>query len=142
MKWTVIYVPFSVEGKYGTRGRLPVQACIDGHPLASTLLPSKQGHYMIYNKRIQEVCQKGLGDSVHVVIQPDSQERTVEVPGYLLRVLENRPDLAESFESQPDYLKREQLQYIETAKREETRERRIAKLIEVLERLGERSEAT
>jgi hypothetical protein len=142
MKWTVIYVPFSVEDKYGTRGRVPVQACIDGHLFASTLLPSEKGHYMVYNRRIQEACKKGLGDSVHVAIRLDSQERTVEMPGYLLNALADRPDLAERFEGQPDYIKREQLQHIEAAKREETRERRIAKLIELLEGTGQRYETS
>lgn len=139
MKWTVIYIPFSVEDKYGTRGRVPVQAYIDGHLFASTLLPSEKGHYMVYNRRIQEACMKGLGDSVHVAIRLDSQERAVEMPGYLLNALAGRPDLAKRFEGQPDYIKREQLQHIEAAKREETRERRIAKLIGLLESSGHRS---
>lgn len=134
IKWTVVYVPFSVPDRYGTRGRLPVQVRIDGHPFAGTLLPSRKGHYLVFNKQMQEACRKGLGDSVHVVLRLDTQERTVRVPAYLSAQLQDRPDLLEHFESQPDYIKREQLQSIETAKREETKKRRIAKLVELLER--------
>lgn len=131
--WTVIHVPFSIGDIYGTRGRVPIQAKIDGHVFSSMLLPSRKRHYMVCNKKIRDACQKGLGDSVHVVIQFDPQNRAVEIPTFLAAYLADRPDVAERFERQPDYMKREQLQFIEAAKREETRERRVKKLVQLLQ---------
>lgn len=131
--WTVIHVPSSISDIYGTRGRIPIQACIDGHEFTSMLLRSRKGHYMVCNKKIRDACQKGLGDSVHVAIQFDPQSRTVEIPAYLTAYLADRPDIVECFERQPDYMKREQLQFIEAAKKEETRVRRIKKLVQGLQ---------
>ena len=133
MQWTVFYIPFSIQDSYGTGGRLPVKAIIDGHLFTGMLLPSKKGHYMVCNQRIRETCQKGIGDSVYVIIWPDTQPRSVDVPEYLLNRLNNSPDILVLFKAQPDYLKREQLNHIEGAKSEEARERRISKLLNMLQ---------
>ena len=130
IKWIVLYVPFSVNGTYGTSGRLQVKATIDGHCFSGTLLPSKKGHYMVCNQQIRETCRKGIGDTVHVVIEPDSEPRSVQIPKYLLEKLNQQPDILTMFQAQPEYLKREQINHIETAKGDETRERRIRKLLD------------
>jgi hypothetical protein len=134
IKWIVLYVPFSVNDTYGTSGRLPVKATIDGHCFNGTLLPSKKGHYMVCNQQIRETCRKGIGDTVHVVIEPDSEPRLVQIPVYLLERLSEQPDILAAFQAQPEYIKREQLNHIEQAKGEEARERRIRKLLDNMQK--------
>ncbi|WP_083442348.1 YdeI/OmpD-associated family protein [Paenibacillus sp. IHB B 3415] len=53
------------------------------------------------------------------------------VPDYITRNLEDH-DMLDPFLDQPDYLKREQIHYIELAKKEETKINRILALINTL----------
>jgi hypothetical protein len=130
--WTVFYVPFSVPDVYGTNGRFEVKAVIDGHPFRGTLLPSRNGHYLPFNQAMKTACKKELGDSVHVVMEPDAEPRTVAVPEDVGAALAADPAAKALFEALPDYWKREQITKITSAKQPETRARRICALLKLL----------
>ncbi len=132
MEWTVFYVPFSVEEEYGTKSRFNVQATIDGHIFSGTLLPSKNGHYMVYNKAIKSLCKKEIEDSLHVVLEPDTQDRALNIPEYILEALKSNPIANSKFNDLPYYIKREEVIKIEESKKEETKIRRLGKLIQRL----------
>jgi ribosomal protein L11 len=127
--WTVFYVPFSVPDIYGTNGRLNVKTIIDGHAFKGTLLPSKNGHYLAFNKEMKEACKKNIGDSVHVVLEKDDETRTVEIPDSIKEVLENNPGAMEAFQKLPDYIKREEINRIASAKQQQTIEKRLNELV-------------
>ncbi|GFN37087.1 YdeI/OmpD-associated family protein [Tepidimicrobium xylanilyticum] len=132
MQWTVFYVPFSVEEEYGTKSRFNVHAVIDGHPFLGTLLPSRNGHYMVYNKAMKSACKKEIGDSIHVILRPDKEERILNIPDYVLEAIRSNPIANSKFNELPYYIKREEINKIEEAKKEETRIRRLEKLIQKL----------
>lgn len=131
MPWTVFYVPFSVEECYGTKGRLNVKVEVDGHQFRGVLLPSRNGHYMVFNREMRERCGKKLGDTVQVALERDTEPRVVELPDDIAAEL-RKSGVLERFVQQPNYLKREQIKKITSAKRQETRARRIRKLVEEL----------
>ncbi len=132
MEWTVFYVPFSVEKEYGTKGRFNVQALIDGTLFTGTLLPSRNGHYMVFSKSIKSVCKKAIGDSIHVVLKPDVQERILNIPEYISDALKINPDVIAKFNELPYYIKREEINKIEESKKEETKIRRLNMLVQRL----------
>jgi hypothetical protein len=134
--WTVLYVPFSVPDLYGTQNRLEVKGTVDGHSFRGTLLPSRNGHYLVCSQAIRSACKKTLGDSVHVTMEPDTAPRTVEVPEDVRGALAADKTVLAAFEGQPEYIKREQVTKIAEAKRPETRQKRIAGLLELLSRRG------
>ncbi len=70
----------SVSDEFGTNGRLTVRAVIDEHEFRGTLLPSRSGHYMAFNKGMQSKCGKSLGDTLHMVMEEDTDPRTVRIP--------------------------------------------------------------
>jgi hypothetical protein len=127
MKWKVVYFPQPAVESFGTNGKVPIHITVDGHTFEHTLLPSKNGHYFVYNEMIRRAVGKELGDSVHVVLKENKEFRQVVLPAYIEEGLESRQVL-EAFLKQPDYLKREQIQFIELAKKEETRHNRITAL--------------
>jgi uncharacterized protein DUF1905/bacteriocin resistance YdeI/OmpD-like protein len=131
--WTVFYVPFSVQEVYNTKGRVKVKARIDGHAFAGTLLPSRNGHYMAFNREMKAACKKGIEDSVHVTLELDTEPRVVEVPADVLVALETNGDAYSKFQALPYYIKREEIRKITGAKKQETRERRLQKLIDNLQ---------
>ncbi len=133
IQWSVFYFPESAVDCFGSKGNIPVKIMVDRHPFDHTLLPSRNGHYLVYNEFIRRAIGKEIGDSVHVVLEKDEQERVFSIPAYLQNIIKDSGVL-EAFLKQPDYLKREQINKIELAKKEETKANRIQKLISELGR--------
>lgn len=131
MKWKVVYFPYSVKELFNTNGKVSVQVTVDGHEFEHTLLPSKNGHYFVYNEFIRRAIQKELGDTIHVVLKKCEQPRQIVVPDYIANHLEEH-HILDKFLQQPDYIKREQINHIELAKKEETKSNRILVLVSKL----------
>lgn len=69
------------------------------------------------------------GDTVFVVIEPDTEPRTVEVPDDLKAALAETPGASEAFEAVAYSRRKEYVRQVEEAKTQETRDRRIAKVV-------------
>ncbi|MDF2921772.1 MAG: hypothetical protein K0R57_686 [Paenibacillaceae bacterium] len=135
MKWKVVYFPYSVSDIFNTNGRVAIKIMVDGHEFDHTLLPSKNGHYFVYNEFIRRAVHKELGDNLHVVLKKCEENRSVALPDYISKNLEDH-HILNTFLIQPDYIKREQINYIELAKKEETKNNRILALINKLKNQG------
>ena len=131
IKWSVFYFPYPASEHFGSKGNIPVCIAVDGHKFDHTLLPSKNGHYLVYNEFIRRVVGKDIGDSVHVVLEKDTRKRELAIPAHYEKIFKEAGVL-EQFLKQPDYLKREQLNRVETAKKEETKTNRTAALVRQL----------
>ncbi|RUT40462.1 DUF1905 domain-containing protein [Paenibacillus anaericanus] len=131
MKWKVVYFPYSVREIFNTNGKVSIQILVDGHEFDHTLLPSKNGHYFVYNEFIRRAVQKELGDTLHVTLKKCEENRIITVPDYITKILEEH-HILNTFLKQPDYIKREQINHIELAKKEETKNNRILALINKL----------
>jgi hypothetical protein len=128
-----VCVPFDVQEVFGTRARVPVKATIDGEPYCGSLAPMGGGHMMGVLKAIREKIGKQVGDTVHIVLEQDTEERTVEVPADLQKALNKNKTAKTFFEKLAYTHRKEYVKWIEEAKKEETRARRIEKTIEMLE---------
>lgn len=131
IKWNVFYFPYSVIEEFGSKGNIPVLIKVDGYSFEHTLLPSKNGHYLVYNKFIKQAVGKGIGDTVYVTLEKDTRQRKYKAPPHLEQALEKSGVLVQYLE-QPDFIKREQVNFIEIAKKEETKQNRLNKLITLL----------
>ncbi|MCL2286840.1 MAG: YdeI/OmpD-associated family protein [Firmicutes bacterium] len=131
IKWNVFYFPYSALEHFGSKGNIPVCITVDGHTFDHMLLPSKNGHYLVYNEFIKQAVGKNLGDIVHVTLEKDTKKREIVLPGYIEKELEDA-GLLDIFRAQPDYIKREQINHIEIAKKEETKVNRIATIVKRL----------
>jgi hypothetical protein len=131
IKWNVIYFPYSVKDIFNTNGNVPVKITADGHEFEHTLLPSRNGHYLVYNEFIRRVLQKKPGESVHIVLEKYEGKREIAIPDYILQAL-NKYGFLDRFLNQSDYIKREQINFIELAKKEETKNSRLSALVDKL----------
>lgn len=134
MKWKVVYFPYSVPELFHTNGKVTIQVTVDGHEFNHTLLPSKNGHYFVYNEFMRRAVQKELGDTLHVILQKCDKKHEINMPDYLTKELQDQ-QLLDTFLVQPDYIKREQINHIELAKKEETKENRLQALIDKLKKI-------
>ena len=131
IKWSVFYFPYPALEKFGSKGNIPVSVTVDGHKFDHMLLPSKSGHYLVYNEFIRRAVGKTLGESVHVTLEKDDKKRELVIPEYIKNYLENA-DVMEKFLALPAYEKRERVNYIELSKKEETKTNRLNALVKRL----------
>jgi hypothetical protein len=127
-----VLFPYNVEEEFGTKGRVPVKAKINGVSYTGSIM--KYGlpqHFLGVEKAIREQIGKQPGDVVEVVLWKDEEERTVEVPADLQRMMK-KEGLLPFFEKLSYTHRKEYCRWISEAKKEETRLRRIDKAVEMM----------
>ena len=124
--------PVDVPEFYGTRGRVPVRGTINGFPYRSSLSPCAGRHMMQVNKLLLAGAGAQPGDIVDVVMDRDDEERTVEAPPLLKKALVKSKTAQANWQKLSFTHKKEMALAILGAKQEETRVRRLAKVVEVL----------
>lgn len=125
-------VPFDVENVFGKK-RLKIRATFDGVLYRGLL--TRMGtphHFLLVRKDIQAKIGKGPGDEVTVTVEEDLEPRVVEIPTDVRKLLNKHPEAGRFFEGLSYTHRKEYIQWIEEAKRPETRERRKEKMIEML----------
>lgn len=133
MNAAYIEFPYSVEEEFGTRGRVKVQAEFDGHTYRGSLAPMGIGSHLLgLTQSVRKLIGKNPGDRVQVVLYKDEEERTVDIPTDLQKMLEGHPDAKAFFDSLSYTHRKEYVQWITGAKKEETRKRRLQKTVEML----------
>ncbi len=129
-----VEVPFDVEKAFGSK-RPKVKAMIEGVPYRGLL--TRMGgpnHNLIILKRIREQIGKTFGDQVKVTVEADTEPRTLEIPNDLMRELKKDKEAKAFFDKLSYTHRREYVTWINEAKRDETRQRRIEKTIEMLKK--------
>ncbi|WP_228450851.1 YdeI/OmpD-associated family protein [Chryseolinea soli] len=121
-----ITVPFDVEKEYGTRGQVKVKATFDGHPYRGILAPmGNGGHVIIVRKDIREAIGKKAGDKIDVTLEKDTEERVLEISDDLQALLKKNAAARKFFETLSYTNRKEYAVWITSAKREETRLKRL-----------------
>jgi hypothetical protein len=127
-----IVFPYDVEREFGTRSRVPVSATLEGVPYTGSLV--KYGpvtHILAVLKGIREQIGKRPGDAIEVVLWKDEAERTIDVPVEFAALMK-QAGLTAFFEKLSYTHRKEYCRWITGAKREETRQTRLKKSIEML----------
>lgn len=121
-------LPIDVRAVFG-RHRPPVRVRINGYEWRST--PARYGDdsFIVVNRAAQAGAGVGVGDEVEVDLELDTEPRTVAVPDDLAVALAAR-DADASFDAMSFSHRREYVEWIEEAKRAETRRRRIDQTVE------------
>jgi Domain of unknown function (DUF1905)/Bacteriocin-protection, YdeI or OmpD-Associated len=124
--------PVDVPEMFRTRGRVPVRGTINGFPYRSSLMPCGGPHMMPVNKALCSGAGVKPGDVVDVVMERDDEERTVDAPPELNKELAKNKTAQANWEKMSFTHKKEMANSIREAKQEETRARRLAKVVQIL----------
>jgi Domain of unknown function (DUF1905)/Bacteriocin-protection, YdeI or OmpD-Associated len=125
-----ISIPFDVEKLYGTRGQLKIKATFDGHPYRGTLVNMGTGcHLLGVRKDIRHAIGKKPGEVISVTIEKDTEERVVAVPDELQQILDKNPKAKSFYESLSFTNRKEYVQWISSAKKQETKNKRLAEIL-------------
>lgn len=130
--WCFIAVPFDAAKVWGTPGRIAVKGTINGFPYRTNIQPMDGRHLLTFNKQLQAGAKARAGDMVSVVMQRDSDERTVEIPPELARLFRKEKEAKTLWSKLAFTHRKEFAQWISGAKQKDTRERRAAKAIAMI----------
>ena len=127
----MIEIPFDVRAAFG-RARAPVRATVDGFTFRTTVAAYGGRFYLGLNREVRQSAGVDAGDRVTVELELDDEPRVVEVPDDFRAELDADGDLRASFERLSYTHRREYVRWIEEARREETRRRRVERALELL----------
>jgi len=129
-----VEVPFDVEAAFGSK-RPKVKAMIEGVPYRGILTRmGTECHLLIVLKEIREKIGKTFGDEVKITVELDTEPRLIEIPEDLMKELKKDKEAKAFFDKLSYTHQREYVMWINEAKREETRQNRVVKTIEMLKK--------
>ena len=132
METAAMRPPFDVPTVFGTKARVPVRGTVNGSPFRSSLCNMGSGHMMVVNKELRTAANCAAGDVVDVVLQRDHEKRVVDVPAYIKKMIASNKTAQKTWDSLSFTHRKEWVRAIEEAKREETRQSRIKKMMDAL----------
>lgn len=127
-----VTVPFDVEEAFGKK-RVQVKATIAGFPYKGSLVRmGTEDHILIVLKEIREKAGVTFGDEIEIEVEEDTEPRVVAIPEDVSAAFKGAPEAGAFFEKLAHSHKKEYIDWIEDAKREQTRQGRIDKMIDLL----------
>ncbi len=134
-------VPREVVEELGAGARPPVTITVNGHSWKSRVAIMRGRHLLGLSNANRKAAGVALGDEVEVELELDAEPRAVVEPPDFAQALDADPVARAAYDQLRYSHKREHVRAIESAKKPETRLRRIGKAIAVLQTPGSR-EAT
>lgn len=130
---TYIEIPFDVEKEFGAK-RVKVKAKFDGVDYRGSIVSMGQGCYIIgVTKAIRSQIGKSAGESILVCIEKDDELRNIELPIDFKSKLEGNEEALRFYNRLSYSGKRKYYQWITSAKKDETRQKRIRQAVLNLE---------
>ena len=90
------------------------------------------GYCMAVNKTMREGANAKAGDEVEIILERYTEERTMEAPAELKKELSKNKKAREQWEASAYTVKKEMANSITGAKQDETKKRRLAKVVQIL----------
>ena len=112
--------------------RFPVVATVNGHTWRTTVTRMRGEFLLGLNREVREQARVEAGDTVDVELELDTAPREVEVPKALAAALALDAEADANFARLAYTHRKEYARWIEEAKRDETRQRRVAEALELL----------
>jgi len=127
--WTFARIPEIKQDKKAHFGWVKVRGTIDGFEIRKYyLMPMGNGTLFLPVKaEIRKKIKKTEGDYVHVILYLDTEP--LEIPEEMLLCLQDEPQALKFFNSLSESEQKYYIQWIYSAKKEETKIERLAKTI-------------
>jgi hypothetical protein len=124
--WTFLTLPKNASAKLSSRGMTTVEGTINGLPFRAMLEPDGQrSHWLKVSRKMREAVDADAGDVVTLEIAPAGKEPEPRVPVDLRKALASAPKARALWSDITPVARRDWIHWITSAKRLETRARRI-----------------
>ena len=129
---TGFVVPDAVVEALGAGRRPKVVVTVDGHTWR-TSIASMGGRFLLgASAAVRDAAGLAAGQTYTVTVEVDTAPRTVEVPDDLAAALAGSPGAAAAWAALSHSQQRQYAESVASAKKPETRERRVAGILEKL----------
>jgi uncharacterized protein DUF1905/bacteriocin resistance YdeI/OmpD-like protein len=118
-------LPFDTREVWG-KAKVPVKVTINGYTWRSTVGNRGGIQYLVVNAAARRHAGVKAGDTVTIVLAPDTEKRDIEIPIQLRRALGAK--LTEKLNRLSFSHKKEFVVWYSEAKKEDTRARRVEKM--------------
>ena len=112
--------------------RFPVRATVNGYSWRTTVARMRGEFLVGLNRAVRDAAGVQAGDRVEVTVELDTEPREVDVPEALATALAGDPKATAAFEALAYTHRKEYARWIDEAKRDETRQRRVAQAMQML----------
>jgi hypothetical protein len=112
--------------------RFPVVATVNGYTWRTSVARMGGEFLLGLNRAVREAAGVEAGDTVEVTIELDEAPREVELPQALADALAGDADARAGYDRLSYTHRKEYARWIDEARREETRQRRVAQALERL----------
>jgi Bacteriocin-protection, YdeI or OmpD-Associated/Domain of unknown function (DUF1905) len=112
--------------------RFPVVATVNGYTWRTSVARMGGEFVLGLNREVRDGAGVQAGDEAEVTIELDEAPREVEVPADLAAALAADPQAAASFGRMAFTHRKEYARWIAEAKRDDTRQRRLAQAVEMI----------
>jgi hypothetical protein len=112
--------------------RFPVRATVAGYSWRGSVARMRGEFLLGLNREVREGAGVEAGEEVEVSLALDTEERTVEVPPALAAALAGDAAAEAAFDALAYTHRKEFARWVAEAKKEDTRERRVAQALEML----------
>ena len=126
---TGIRVPAEAIAALGGKKKPPVIVTVNGFTYRSTVAAYGDVYLLPLSQERRAAAGVAAGDTVEVTLELDTEPRTVEVPDDLAAALAATPGARATFDALAYSTRKEHVRQVMEAKAQETRERRIAKIV-------------
>lgn len=127
-----IRVPPDVLRALGPEKRAPVKVTLKGYTYRTTIAIYGGRSYVGVRREVRDAAGVVAGETLTVGLEYDAELRTVDLPAVLRTALEADASAATAFEKLSYTRKKEIIQWVTGAKREETQRRRMEQAMEML----------
>ena len=128
-----IPVPDDVVAAFDRGRRVPVVVTVDGGYTYRTTVSSMGGRFLVsLNAETRAATGRGAGDEVEVRLEVDDAPRTVDVPPALAAALAADPAATATWAKPSPSKQKAHALSVDGARTDETRDRRVAKVLESL----------
>lgn len=128
-----VEVPFDVEQVFG-RKRMPIVVTVNGVKYRTTVSVYGGRYYFPMRREIREQAGVEANGKVKLTIEADLAPRVIEAPPDLQKALRKDPRAHTRWKAWSYTHRKEVVDWVTSAKRPETRERRVTKAIAMLTR--------
>ncbi len=129
MNATALQVPADAVAALGRGKRPPVKVSLNGYTYRTTIAVMGGVFMLPLSGEHREAAGVKAGDKVDITLELDTEPRTVTVPKDLAAALSKRRGAKAKFDALSYSARKEYVRQVESAKAQETRERRIAGIV-------------
>ena len=112
--------------------RFPVRATVNGYSWLGSVTRMRGEFLLGLSRAVRDGAGVEVGDTVEVQLELDAAPRDVEMPAALAAALAGDPGARAAFDALAYTHRKEYARWIAEAKRDDTRERRVIKALEML----------